>query len=122
MIIELISNKYEGQIKLQEPLVGDNIDLPEELINVLLKSNGIKETMSVAQQSEPIEIGWIIYPYDEIVKETEFYREEYGLNGIVFASDGEGNLYYLLDGKVYEFNPIDDESELKSDSFEDFFS
>ena len=27
-----------------------------------------------------------------------------------------------FDGKVYEFNPIDDESELKSDSFEDFFS
>ena len=122
MIIELISKRYEGQIKLQEPLVGDNIDLPEELINVLLKSNGIKETMSVAQQSEPIEIGWIIYPYDEIVKETEFYREEYGLNGIVFASDGAGNPYYLVDGKVYEFNPIDDESELKSDSFEDFFS
>ena len=40
----------------------------------------------------------------------------------MFASDGAGNLYYLLDGKVYEFNPIDDESELKSDSFEDFFS
>ena len=25
-----------------------------------------------------------------------------------------------FDGKVFEFNPIDDESELKSDSFKDF--
>lgn len=40
------------------------------------------------------------------------------------------DLYYAVikdkkseefDGKVYEFNPIDDESELKSDSFKDFF-
>lgn len=55
MIIELISNVYEGRIKLQEPLAGDKIDLSEELRNILFKTNGIMETMSISQENEPID-------------------------------------------------------------------
>jgi hypothetical protein len=66
-------------------------------------------------------IGWIIYSLDEIVKETKYYKDEYGIDGVVFSSDGAGNPFYLLDGKVYEFDPIDNESELKADSLEEFY-
>ena len=40
---------------------------------------------------------------------------------MVFSGDGAGNPFYLLDGKVYEFDPIDNESELKADSLEEFY-
>ena len=43
------------------------------------------------------------------------------MSGVVFSDDGAGNPFYLSDGKVYEFEPIDNESELIADSLEDFF-
>ena len=121
MLIDIISKAYEGRIKLQAPLVLDNVELPDELKTILIKANGIMETMIVPQKEQPIEIGWIIFPYDQICKETELYKNEYGIDGIVFATDGAGNPYYLLDGKVYEYNPIDDESELIADSLSIFY-
>ncbi len=66
-------------------------------------------------------IGWIVYSYDEIISSTRFYKEEYGLSGVVFYDDGAGNPYYLSEGKVYEFNPIDNENNLKADSLEEFY-
>lgn len=79
------------------------------------------EVMAIPQKKELIDIGWIIYPYDEMHKETEYYKNEYGINGVVFSGDGAGNPYYLMEGKVYELNSIDNESELKAESFVEFF-
>ena len=50
-----------------------------------------------------------------------YYQNEYGLSGVVFSDDGAGNPFYLFDGKVYEYDPIDNESELIADSLEEFF-
>ena len=48
VVIDLISEMCKGNISLQKPLnIGDisNCDIPEELLNLLKQSNGIKETM-----------------------------------------------------------------------------
>lgn len=121
MIIDDIRALYNGIIKLQDPVVCDDCDLPEELKSLLKQSNGIQETMVHPKTGEEMVIGWIIYSLDEIIKETQFYKEEYGIDGVVFSGDGAGNPFYLLDGKVYEFDPIDNESELKADSLEEFY-
>lgn len=121
MIIDDIKALYNGRIKLQDPVACDNCDLPEELKSLLKQSNGIQETMVHPKTSEEMVIGWIIYSLDEIVKETKYYKDEYGIDGVVFSGDGAGNPFYLLDGKVYEFDPIDNESELKADSLEEFY-
>jgi hypothetical protein len=120
-IIELIDRKYDGNIRLQEPFDCYDDSLPEVLIDILRQSNGINETMIHPKTDEIMEIGWIIYPYDEIRKWSSYYHEEYGLSGVVFSDDGAGNPFYLSDGKVYEFDPIDNESELIADSLADFF-
>lgn len=121
MIIDDIRALYNGMIELQDPVVCDDCDLPEELKSLLKQSNGIQETMIHPKTGEEMVIGWIIYSLDEIVKETKYYKDEYGIDGVVFSGDGAGNPFYLLDGKVYEFDPIDNESELKADSLEEFY-
>jgi len=82
MLIEIISKAYEGRIKLQEPLGLDDIALPTELKVVLIKTNGIMETMIIPQEEQPIDIGWIIFPYEQICKETELYKKEYDIDGV----------------------------------------
>ena len=120
MIIELVKTFYDNNIELQEPHVSD-MSVPEVLKSILAKSDGILETMIVPNTGEKITIGWIIYSYEMIQKETAYYKEEYGIEGTVFSDDGAGNPYYILDDKIYQFNPIDNESELIADSFEDFY-
>ena len=121
MIIDVIADFYDGMIKLQEPVDCDSFDLPKELKELLSQTNGIQEIMVHPQTGEEIVIGWIIYSLDEIKKETQFYKEEYGINGVVFSGDGAGNPYYISDGKIYEFDPIDNESIFKADSLEEFY-
>ena len=69
-----------------------------------------------------MEIGWIVYSYDEIIYATNYYKKEYGLSGTVFSDDGVGNPYYIFDDKIYEYDPIDNESYLKAESLDDFFA
>ena len=120
MFIELIKTFYDNNIELQEPHVSD-MSVPEVLKSILAKSDGILETMIVPNTGEKITIGWIIYSYEMIQKETAYYKEEYGIEGTVFSDDGAGNPYYILDDKIYQFNPIDNESELVADSLEEFY-
>ncbi len=88
---------------------------------LLRQSNGIQETMFHPQNGEEIVIGWIVYSLDEIIRETQYYKEEYGINGVVFSGDGAGNPFYISDGKIFEYDPIDNESILKANSLEEFY-
>ena len=122
MIIELISKKYKSCIKLMDPVECIDINLPGSLKEILLSSNGVLETMPHPKTGETMDIGWIVYSYEEICRATAYYKKEYGLSGTVFSDDGAGNPYYIFQDKVYEFDPIDNESVLKADSLELFFA
>ena len=121
MILDLIKESYGDNIELQTPLDIIDSNLPDSLVELLQISNGIMETMTHPKTGEKMEIGWIVYSYDEIISSTGFYKEEYSLPGIVFSDDGAGNPFYISEGKVYEFDPIDNESIIRADSLEDFF-
>lgn len=121
MIIELIRKSYDGNIEFQKPNESYDLSVPDVLKSVLAKSDGILETMLVPKTGKRITIGWIIYPYEMIQKETAFFKEEYGIDGIVFSDDGAGNPYYIHDDKIFQFNPIDNESELIASSLEEFY-
>lgn len=121
MIIELIRKSYDGNIEFQKPNESYDLSVPDVLKSVLAKSDGILETMLVPKTGKRITIGWIIYPYEMIQKETAFFKEEYGIDGIVFSDDGAGNPYYIHDNKIFQFNPIDNESELIAGSLEEFY-
>jgi hypothetical protein len=121
MIIELIRKSYDGNIEFQKPNESYDLSVPDMLKSVLAKSDGILETMLVPKTGKRITIGWIIYPYEMIQKETAFFKEEYGIDGIVFSDDGAGNPYYIHDNKIFQFNPIDNESELIAGSLEEFY-
>lgn len=121
MIIELIRKSYDGNIEFQKPNESYDLSVPDVLKSVLAKSDGILETMLVPKTGKRITIGWIIYPYEMIQKETAFFKEEYGIDGIVFSDDGAGNPYYIHDNKIFQFNPIDNESELIASSLEEFY-
>ena len=120
-IIEQIKKKYDGRIKLNDPVTIYNTDIPEEIRDILAISDGILETMIIPKTGEEITISWIVYSYSEIQKATEYYKNEYGIEGTVFSDNGAGDPYYINDGKVYLFEPIDNESEMLADSLEDFF-
>lgn len=120
MVIELIKKYYDDNIEFQEPNDSD-MQVPDVLKTILAKSDGILETMVIPKTGERITIGWIIYSYDMIQKQTAFYKDEYGIEGTVFSDDGTGNPYYILDGKIFQFDPIDNESEFIADSLEDFY-
>ena len=121
MLTDIIHETYNGRIKLHGPADCSSRELPEELKALLLQTDGIAETMPHPKTGEEMVIGWIVYPLDTIEKETSYYHKEYGINGVVFSGDGAGDPFYISDGKIYEFDPIDNESTLKADSLEEFF-
>lgn len=81
MVIDLIYKKYNGQIKLNNPIVCKDNSIPESLREILLKTNGIQETMIHPKTGEPMEIGWIVYSYDEIGKRVRTKKEITGEDG-----------------------------------------
>ena len=125
-MIELISEMYKGNISLQKPLnIGDisNCDIPEELLNLLKQSNGIKETVVNPATGMLEEISWIIYSYEEIIEWTNFYRATYSIEGIVFSDNGADEVYYIKpNGKIYSFDAICEEEACVADSLQSFFA
>ncbi len=121
MILELIRSFYGDNIVLLDPCGSDLSGLPDVLKEILKKSDGIKESMVHPKTGEMMTIGWIIYSYEMIQKMTAYYKDEYGIEGTVFSDDGAGNPYYILDGKIYQFEPIDNESEQVAESLEEFY-
>ena len=121
MLIELIRARYKDNMVLQEANNSEMTGIPDVLKSILAESDGIKDSMIIPKTGERISVGWIIFPYDMILRQTTYYRNEYGIEGIVFSDDGAGNPYYIHEDKVFQFDPIDNESELKADSLEEFF-
>ena len=125
-MIELISEMYKGSISLQKPLnIEDisNYDIPEELLNLLKQSNGIKETMVNPVTGMLEEISWIIYSYEGIIEWTNFYRDTYSIEGIVFSDDDADDVYYIKpNGKIYSYNTICGEDVYVADSLQSFFT
>jgi len=126
-MITLISDKYNGNIILSQPLskeVAEQAEryLPAELLRILKQSNGIEESMVLPDTGKPEPIAWIVYSYEMILEESRYFRETYLLEGVVFSDDGAGNPYYMKEnGKVYCFEAIDDEEILVAESLEVFW-
>lgn len=120
--IDKISRFYDGNILPEAPYTGEQDDIPEELFDILRTANGIRETMPDPETGETMPIAWILYPYEEIVKESKFFRDEYGIEGTVFTDDGAGNPYILKsDGSVTLFDAVAGEESTAADSLADFF-
>ena len=126
-MITLISDKYNGNIILSQPLskeVAEQAEryLPAELLRILKQSNGIEESMVLPDTGKLEPISWIVYSYEMILEESRYFRETYLLEGVVFSDDGAGNPYYMKEnGKVYCFEAIDDEEILVAESLEVFW-
>lgn len=120
--IDEISRLYDGNILPGKPYMGERADIPEELFGILRTANGIRETMPNPETGEPMPIAWILYSCEEIIKASEFYRNEYGIKGTVFADDGAGNPYILKsDGSITLFDAVDEEESTAADSLEEFY-
>ena len=118
--IKLIKEMYNNNILLHNPLQTDDLSMPAELLEVLQVSDGIEEVITVRDKKESI--GWILYSYDMIKNNTEFYAREYGIEGHVFSDDGAGNVFIIKeDGSIYLFNAIDGEEEYFAESLVKFW-
>lgn len=122
--IRKISDMYQGNILLYPPYKEKRPEnIPEELYDILQVSNGIKETMIEPKTGQEIPIAWIVYPYERMMEETDFYKNEYNIEGIVFTDDGAGNPYVLKsDGEVAYYNIIDAEETKEADSLAEFYT
>ena len=121
--ISKISNLYKGNILLHSPYEGNwGADIPQAIRSILQVSNGIEETMLNPKTGEQMPIMWILYSYDEMMIESSFYQENYGIEGFVFADNGAGEPYVLKpDGTITCYNAIDDEEIQVADSLSDFY-
>lgn len=121
--VRKISALYRENILLHAPYQGDGMEnIPGDLETILRVSNGIQETMPNPKTGEKMPITWILYPYDQILEESHFYKMEYGIEGVVFTSDGAGNPYLQKpDGKIVCFHVIDNEETEIADSLSDFY-
>ena len=86
------------------------------------RNYGIQETMTTPLIDQREVIGWIIYPYDTIMSDTDFYKATYKIDGIVFASDGAGNPFVIKpNGSIVCFTGIDCEETEVANSLSNFF-
>ncbi len=116
----LIKRMYDNNIKLHNPLQTIDSSMPTELLEILSVSDGIEEVITVGDRNESI--GWILYSYEMIKNNTEYYAMEYGINGYIFSDDGAGSVFVMKeDGSVYLFDAIDGEEEFFAESLVKFW-
>lgn len=125
-MIELISKMYKGNISLCKPLnIRDIPDchIPEELLSLLKQTDGIKEIMINPSTGMSEEISWIIYSFEMIIERTNFYREAYSIEGVVFSDDGADAVYSIKsNGKIYSYDAICRKETCIADSLQSFFT
>ncbi len=116
----LINEMYNNNIRLHTPLKNIDSDMPTALLEILSLSDGIEEVITVGDRKESI--GWILYSYEMIKNNTEYYTAEYGINGYIFSDDGAGNVFVMKDDEsIYLFNAIDGEEEYFAESLAKFW-
>lgn len=116
----LINEMYNNNIRLHTPLQNIDCTMPTSLLEILSVSDGIEEIISIGDRKESI--GWILYSYDMIKNNTEFYTAEYGISGYIFSDDGAGNMFVMKDDEsIYLFNAIDGEEEYFAESLAEFW-
>ena len=96
--------------------------IPTELAEILKVSNGIMEMFNLGNTL--LKIGWIIYPCEMIIESTEFFKNQCGIDGVVFADDGAGNPFYIKSNKMiymYEYDS-DGEEIAAANSIYDYFT
>ena len=122
-IIEIISEMYDGDIKLYNPAETIPDIIPTELAEILKVSNGIMEMFNLGNTL--LEIGWIIYPCEMIVESTEFFKNQCGIDGVVFSDDGAGNPFYIKSNGLiyfYEYEYSDGAEVAVSNSLYEYFT
>ena len=118
--IGLIYELYNSNIRLHNPLQIIDSSMPTVLLEILSVSDGIEEIISVGDRKESI--GWILYSYEMIKNNTEYYATEYGINGFIFSDDGAGNVFVMKeDESIYLFNAIDNEEDYFAESLVKFW-
>lgn len=119
-ITDLIAAYYNGNIRKLPPLRGES-ELPDPLTDVLRIANGILENMLHPDTGNPVDMGWIIYPYAMILVESEAFYDKYHTKGYVFADDGVGNPYYLRDDHVFYYDTVERQETMEAPSLAAFF-
>ncbi|MBR5371158.1 MAG: SMI1/KNR4 family protein [Oscillospiraceae bacterium] len=119
-ITDLIAAYYNENIRLLPPLKGE-CELPDPLVEVLRVANGIMENMLHPQTGNPMDIGWIVYPYAMILVESEMFSEKYRIKGYVFADDGIGNPYYIRENHVFFYDTMEKQETIVAPSLAAFF-
>lgn len=118
--ISLINEMYNNNIRLHAPLQNNDYGMPIALLEILCVSDGIEEVICVGNRKESI--GWILYSYEMIKNNTEYYTTEYGIEGYIFSDDGAGNVFVMKeDESIYLFNAIDGEEEYFAKSLVEFW-
>ena len=122
--IKNIAEAYGGEISLRAPYRGARSeDIPEELYSILEISDGISETAQNPCTGEKMTVAWILYPHAQILEESRFFKNEYGVDGTAFTDDGAGNPYLLkAGGTVVFFDAIDGEEIHKAASLYEFYT
>ena len=73
--IGLIKEMYNNRVLLHNPIQIADSNMPTEILEILSISNGIEEVITFKDRKEAI--GWILYSYEMIKSDTEFYKAEY---------------------------------------------
>lgn len=127
-IINLIQQKYGDNCQLCPPLSKKQYDeaekiIPDELLDILKISNGIKELMTNPNDRKPLVIGSIVYSFDEIKSETRTFFDLFSEKGIVFSGNGAGGYFVLKpNGIIYLYEYLDEKGEYYANSLSDYFN
>lgn len=104
MLINIIQQFYNNQIVTFPPYLGDFPEnFPFELRDILKVSNGVQEkTKNIC-----ISPRWIIFPYELILINSQFYGDKYGLKDTYIISIDElRNLILIVDShKIISLEP-----------------
>lgn len=120
-LLERITKAYDGNVRLREPLAESAEWLPGELAALLAESNGVMET-AAASDGSVSEVGWIVYPFEEICGQTGFFKRKYFIDGVVFSVDDAGNPFYIAaNGRVFLYDCGIAEEICRADSLKKFF-
>lgn len=123
-MLQRLRRLYDGNIRLCPPYTGAaEANFPPELLAVLQVSNGVEEVMAHPRTGEVLPIGWVLYPYRQILEETSFLAQERGPEGWVFSTNGAGDPYLLkADGTVTCYDATDGSECPVADSLERFYT